>query len=74
MVASLLITYQSAIFAGIMTRTYSFLTDVGLPDIWVVDQQVQYIEDIKPLQDAGKRFAFAVWRGSNGRRRCTKDP
>lgn len=49
--ASLLITQQSAIFVGIMTRTFSFLTDVGAPDIWVVDPQVQYIEDIKPLQD-----------------------
>jgi hypothetical protein len=33
------------------TLTFSFLTDVGLPDIWVVDPQVQYIEDIKPLRD-----------------------
>ena len=49
--ASLLITQQSAIFVGIMTRTFSFLTDVGLPDIWVVDPQVQYSEDIKPLRD-----------------------
>jgi putative ABC transport system permease protein len=49
--ASLLITQQSAIFAGIMTRTFSFITDVGLPDIWVVDPQVQYIGDIKPLRD-----------------------
>jgi putative ABC transport system permease protein len=48
--ASLLITQQSAIFAGIMMRTFSFLSDVGLPDIWVVDPQVQYIDDIKPLQ------------------------
>lgn len=31
--ASLLITQQSAIFAGMMSRTFSFLTDVGLPDI-----------------------------------------
>ena len=71
--ASLLITQQSAIFVGIMTRTFSFLTDVGLPDIWVVDPQVQYIEDIKPLRDT-KCCAFAVWRASNGRYRCTKDP
>jgi hypothetical protein len=49
--ASLLITQQSAIFVGIMTRTFSFITDVGLPDIWVVDPQVQYIGDIKPLGD-----------------------
>jgi putative ABC transport system permease protein len=49
--ASRLITQQSAIFVGIMTRTFSFLTDVGLPDIWVVDPQVQCIEGIKPLRD-----------------------
>ena len=48
--ASLLITQQSAIFAGIMTRTFSFLTDTGLPDVWVVEPQVHYF-DIKPLKD-----------------------
>ncbi|HEY5705153.1 MAG TPA: hypothetical protein VIS96_06235 [Terrimicrobiaceae bacterium] len=40
--ASLLITQQAAISAAIMTRTFSFLTETGLPDIWVVDPQVQY--------------------------------
>ncbi len=71
--ASLLITQQSAIFVGIMTRTFSFLTDVGLPDIWVVDPQVQYIEDIKPLQDTqvlrvrgieGVRWAVRMYKGA----------
>jgi putative ABC transport system permease protein len=71
--ASLLITQQSAIFVGIMTRTFSFLTDVGLPDIWVVDPQVQYIEDIKPLQDTqvlrvrgvrGVQWAVPMYKGS----------
>jgi putative ABC transport system permease protein len=71
--ASLLITQQSAIFAGIMTRTFSFLTDVGLPDLWVVDPQVQYIEDIKPLQDTkvlrvrgvpGVEWAVPMYKGS----------
>ena len=71
--ASLLITQQSAIFTGIMTRTYSFLTDVGLPDIWVVDPQVQYIEDIKPLRDTevlrvrgmeGIAWAVPMYKGS----------
>ena len=70
--ASLLITQQSAIFAGIMGRTFSFLTDVGLPDIWVVDPQVQYIEDIKPLQDTevlrvrgvkGVEWAVPMYKG-----------
>ncbi|MBI5772272.1 MAG: FtsX-like permease family protein [Verrucomicrobia bacterium] len=71
--ASLLITQQSSIFAGIMTRTYSFLTDVGLPEIWVVDPQVQYIEDIKPLQDTqvyrvrsieGVQWAVRMYKGT----------
>lgn len=71
--ASLLITQQSGIFAGIMTRTFSFLTDVGQPDIWVVDPQVQYIEDIKPLRDTevlrvrgieGVEWAVGIYKGS----------
>ncbi|HAL45119.1 MAG: ABC transporter permease [Planctomycetes bacterium GWF2_42_9] len=49
--ASLLITQQSAIFVGIMSRTYGFLRDTGLPDIWVMDEKVQFIDDIKPMQD-----------------------
>ncbi len=71
--ASLLITQQSAIFAGIMARTYSFLTDVGLPDIWVVDPQAQFVEDIKPLQDTevlrvrgvkGVQWAVPIYKGT----------
>ena len=71
--ASLLITQQSAIFAGIMTRTFSFLLDVGLPDIWVVDPQVKYIDDIKPIQDTevlrvrgveGVQWAVPLYKGA----------
>src|SRR5688572_7429771 len=49
--ASLLITQQLAIFVGLMTRTYGFITDAGLADIWVMDPKVQFIDDIKPVQD-----------------------
>ncbi|MDR4498779.1 MAG: ABC transporter permease [Candidatus Scalindua sp.] len=49
--ASLLITQQSSIFVGLMTRTFSFLTDTSLPDIWVVDKKVQYVDDLKPLKE-----------------------
>lgn len=49
--ASLLITQQMAIFLGLMTRTYGFLTDTSQPDIWVVDPKVQYIDDLKPLRE-----------------------
>ncbi len=49
--ASLLITQQSAIFMGLMTRTFGFLTDTSIPDIWVMDPKVQYIDDLKPLKE-----------------------
>jgi putative ABC transport system permease protein len=49
--ASLIMTQQPAIFVGLMMRSYSFITDVGLPDIWVMDPKVQFVDDVKPLQD-----------------------
>jgi len=49
--ASLLITQQSSIFTGLMTRTYGAITDLSQPDIWVMDPKVQFIDDVKPLQD-----------------------
>lgn len=49
--ASLIMTQQPGIFLGIMTRAYSFITDLGLPDIWVMDPTVQYIDDAKPIPE-----------------------
>ncbi|MCC6951291.1 MAG: FtsX-like permease family protein [Phycisphaerales bacterium] len=49
--ASLVITQQGSIFVGIMSRTYAVVSDMGAPDIWVMDPKVQYIDDVKPLQD-----------------------
>src|ERR1700722_10928445 len=49
--ASLLMTQQLAIFIGLMSRTYASIADLALPDIWVMDPKVQFIDDIKPLQD-----------------------
>lgn len=49
--ASLLITQQAAIFVGLMSRTFGFINDTGLPDVWVMDPKVQFIDDIKPMQD-----------------------
>ena len=48
---SFLITQQSAIFVGLMSRTYGAITDLGGPDIWVMEPKVQFIDDIKPLAD-----------------------
>jgi putative ABC transport system permease protein len=70
--ASLLITQQSAIFLGVMTRTYGAVTDISLPDIWVMDPKVQFIDDIKPLQDTqlfrvraieGVEWAVPLYKG-----------
>ena len=49
--ASLVITQQGAIFVGLMARTFAAISDMGDPDIWVMDPKVQFIDDIKPLQD-----------------------
>src|SRR3954470_15654232 len=70
--ASLLITQQASIFVGLMMRTYGFVSDTGLPDIWVMDPKVQFIDDIKPLQDtqilrvrgiAGVDWAVPLYKG-----------
>jgi len=50
-IASFLITQQMAIFVGLMTRTYGFITDSGLADVWAMDPKVQFVDDIKPIQD-----------------------
>ena len=70
--ASLIMTQQPAIFIGIMMRTFSFITDVGLPDIWVMDHKVQFIDEVKPLQDMelyrvrgieGVEWAMPLYKG-----------
>ncbi|GMV26258.1 MAG: hypothetical protein AMXMBFR58_22890 [Phycisphaerae bacterium] len=49
--ACFVIAQQGAIFIGIMNRTTALITDMGYPDIWVMDPKVQYIDDVKPLQE-----------------------
>jgi putative ABC transport system permease protein len=70
--ASLLITQQLAIFLGLMTRTYGAITDLSQPDVWVMDPKVQFIDDIKPLQDTelyrvrgvqGVEWAVPLYKG-----------
>lgn len=70
--ASFIMTQQPAIFVGLMTRSFSFISDVGLPDIWVMDPKVQFIDDIKPLQDTelyrvrgveGLQWAMPLYKG-----------
>ena len=70
---SFVMTQQPATFVGIMARTYSFLTDIGHVDLWVMDPKVQYVDDTKPLQEtklyavrgvAGVEWAVPLYKGT----------
>ena len=75
--ASLLIAQQSAIFCGLMLRTTSQIQDIQGADIWVMDKNIQYIDDIKPLSEndlyrvrgvEGVAWAVKLYKGlSRGR-------
>jgi len=51
MFAALLIAQQSSIFCGLMSLTVSQIRDVPGAAIWVMDEHVQFVDDIKPLAD-----------------------
>lgn len=51
MFATLLMSQQVSIFVGLMGRTASQIRDVTEADVWVMDPQVQYIDEIKALPD-----------------------
>ena len=70
---SFVMTQQPATFVGIMARTYSFMTDIGRVDLWVMDPKVQYVNDLKPMQDTklyavrgveGVEWAVPLYKGS----------
>src|SRR4051812_30403807 len=47
--AALLITQQGSIFCGLMCRTAGQITDITGADLWVMDANVRYIDDVKPM-------------------------
>lgn len=49
--SALIITQQTAIFLGLMMRTYSTIGDTPQAEIWVMDPNVQQIDDVNPLRD-----------------------
>ncbi len=49
--STFLLENQSSIFAGIMERTTSQIIDVADADIWVMDGQTQYADEIKALTE-----------------------
>ena len=70
--ASFIIVQQASIFTGLMARTYGFIQDTSQPDIWVMDEKVQFIDDIKPLKETqlyyvkgieGVKWAVPFYKG-----------
>ena len=47
--AALLITQQGSIFCGLMLRTAGQITDITGADLWVMDRNVRYVDDVKPM-------------------------
>lgn len=57
-----LITQQAAIMNGFMRRMGSFVRDTGPADLWVMDPQRRFSDDIKPMNDT----ALGRVRGIDG--------
>ena len=77
--AALLMAQQSAIFCGLMRNTTSQIRDVQGADLWVMDKNVQFIDDVKPLSEndlyrvrgvPGVKWAVRFYKGL-GRARLT---
>lgn len=77
--AALLMGQQSAIFCGLMRNTTSQIRDVQGADLWVMDKNVQFIDDVKPLSEndlyrvrgvQGVKWAVRLYKGL-GRARLT---
>lgn len=49
--ASLLIAEQAAIFCGVMRRTTGQIWDTHGVDIWVMNPNVRFLDDAKPISD-----------------------
>lgn len=49
--AALLIAQQASIFCGLMLMTTSQIRDIQGAQIWVMDPNVQFIDDIKPMSE-----------------------
>ncbi len=73
--ATMLITQQASILVGMMRQTQTFIEETaasGGADLWVMDPQVYFSEDAKPLQDTalfrvrgieGVEWAVPLYKG-----------
>jgi putative ABC transport system permease protein len=49
--AALLITQQASIFNGFSLQIGAWIRDTSMADLWVMDDQVQFDNDFKPMSD-----------------------
>ena len=70
--AALLMAQQSSIFCGLMRNTTSQIRDIQGADLWVMDDNVQFVDDTKPLSEnalyrvrgvEGVRWAVRLYKG-----------
>lgn len=78
--ASLLISQQASIFCGLMSLTASQVRDIQGARIWVMDPNVQFVDDIKPMRDSallrvrgvpGVAWAVNLYKGLGRARMAT---
>src|SRR4051794_23190915 len=71
--AALLITQQGSIFCGLMCRTAGQIYDITGADLWVMDANVRYIDDVKPMIESslyrvrgvdGVKWAVPLYKGN----------
>lgn len=79
MFAAMLITQQGSIFCGLMARTAGQVYDLKGADLWVMDANVRFIDDVKPMIEnslyrvrgvEGVEWAVPLYKG-NGRVKLT---
>lgn len=70
--AALLITQQASIFCGLMRMTASQIRDVRGAEIWVMDPNVRFVDDLKPMSETqlgrvrgvdGVKWAVRFYKG-----------
>jgi putative ABC transport system permease protein len=49
--AALLITQQASIFTGFTLQMGAWIRDTAAADLWVMDDQVNFVDDYKPIPD-----------------------
>ena len=71
--AAMMIAQQASIFVGLKSQTGTFIRDNSIVDLWVMDDQVRFSEDQKPIPETtvqrirgidGVKWAVPMYKGS----------